>query len=154
MTHSQPTFLHIIIPSWQLTVSVHQIGSLICNKHDKDSAPFMCHAWIPRVHVTFIARDGVGVVGWSVEPSHIHVLLDEEDEISYNLELRVFFVFFSSITTPQVESFFFFFFFCSVHIFLLLDGEGELGPAHITMHAWMVSSKPSFDFFFGICKAH
>ena len=22
--HSQPTFLHIIIPSWQLTVSMHQ----------------------------------------------------------------------------------------------------------------------------------
>ena len=32
--HSQPTFLHIIMPSWQLTVSMHQIGSLICNKHD------------------------------------------------------------------------------------------------------------------------
>ena len=31
----QPTFLHIIIPSWQLTVSMHQIGSLICNEHDK-----------------------------------------------------------------------------------------------------------------------
>ena len=30
--HSQPTFLHIIIPSWQLTVSM---GSLICNQHDK-----------------------------------------------------------------------------------------------------------------------
>ena len=33
--HSQLTFLHIIVPSWQLTVSMHQIGSLICNKHDK-----------------------------------------------------------------------------------------------------------------------
>ena len=33
--HSQPTFLRIIIPSWQLTVSMHQIGSLICNEHDK-----------------------------------------------------------------------------------------------------------------------
>jgi len=33
--HSQPTFLHIIIPSWQLTVSMQQIGSLICNEHDK-----------------------------------------------------------------------------------------------------------------------
>ena len=32
--HSQPTFLHIIIPSWQLAV-IHQIGSLICNQHDK-----------------------------------------------------------------------------------------------------------------------
>ena len=31
----QPTFLHIIIPSWQLTASMHQIGSLICNEHDK-----------------------------------------------------------------------------------------------------------------------
>ena len=30
-----PTFLHIIIPSWQLTVSIHQIGSLIYNEHDK-----------------------------------------------------------------------------------------------------------------------
>ena len=30
---SQPTFL--IIPSWQLAVSMHQIGSLICNEHDK-----------------------------------------------------------------------------------------------------------------------
>ena len=34
-SHPQPTFLHIIIPSWQLTVSMHQIGSLICNEHDK-----------------------------------------------------------------------------------------------------------------------
>ena len=33
--HSQPTFLHILIPSWQLAVSMHQIGSLIRNKHDK-----------------------------------------------------------------------------------------------------------------------
>ena len=33
--HSQPTFLHIIIPSWQLTVPMHQIGSLICNEYDK-----------------------------------------------------------------------------------------------------------------------
>ena len=33
--HSQPTFLHIIIPSWQLIVSMQQIGSLICNEHDK-----------------------------------------------------------------------------------------------------------------------
>ena len=33
--HSQPTLLHIIVPSWQLTVSMHQIGSLICNQHDK-----------------------------------------------------------------------------------------------------------------------
>ena len=33
--HSQPTFLHIIIPSWRLTVSMHQIGSLICNQYDK-----------------------------------------------------------------------------------------------------------------------
>ena len=33
--HSQPTFLRIIIPSWQLTVSMHQIGSLICNQHGK-----------------------------------------------------------------------------------------------------------------------
>ena len=33
--HSQPTFLHFIIPSWQLTVPMHQIGSLICNEHDK-----------------------------------------------------------------------------------------------------------------------
>ena len=28
-------FLHIIIPSWQLTVSMQQIGSLIYNEHDK-----------------------------------------------------------------------------------------------------------------------
>jgi len=33
--HSQPTFLHFIIPSWQLTVPMHQIGSLICNEYDK-----------------------------------------------------------------------------------------------------------------------
>ena len=33
--HSQPTFLHILMPSWQLTVSMHQMGSLICNKHEK-----------------------------------------------------------------------------------------------------------------------
>ena len=35
--HTQTTiFLHqIIIPSWQLTVSMHEIGSLICNQHDK-----------------------------------------------------------------------------------------------------------------------
>ena len=33
--HSQPTFLHIIIPYWQLTVSMHQIGSFICNEHKK-----------------------------------------------------------------------------------------------------------------------
>ena len=33
--HSQATILHIIIPSWQLTVSMHQIGSLICNEHGK-----------------------------------------------------------------------------------------------------------------------
>ena len=35
LPHSQPTFLHIIIPSWQLTVSMHQISSLICNQHKK-----------------------------------------------------------------------------------------------------------------------
>ena len=29
--HSQPTIVHIIIPSWQLTVSMHQIGSLMTN---------------------------------------------------------------------------------------------------------------------------
>ena len=29
------TFLHILVPSWQLAVSMHQIGSLICNKYDK-----------------------------------------------------------------------------------------------------------------------
>jgi len=28
-------FPPIIIPSWQLTVSMHQIGSLICDQHDK-----------------------------------------------------------------------------------------------------------------------
>ena len=33
--HSQPTFLHILIPSWQLAMSLHQIGSLIYDKHDK-----------------------------------------------------------------------------------------------------------------------
>ena len=35
--HTQTAiFLHqIIIPSWQLTVSMHEIGSLICNQHDK-----------------------------------------------------------------------------------------------------------------------
>jgi len=33
--HSQSTFLHIFIPSCQLTVSMHQIGSLICNQHNK-----------------------------------------------------------------------------------------------------------------------
>ena len=36
--HSQQTFLHIIIikTSWQLTMSMHQMGgSLICNQHDK-----------------------------------------------------------------------------------------------------------------------
>ena len=33
--HSQQTFLHIIVPSRQLTVSMHQIGSLICSKHNK-----------------------------------------------------------------------------------------------------------------------
>ena len=27
--------LHIIIPPWQLTVHMHQIGSLICSKHNK-----------------------------------------------------------------------------------------------------------------------
>ena len=31
---SQPTFLHII-PSWQSTMSMQQIGSLIYNEHDK-----------------------------------------------------------------------------------------------------------------------
>ena len=35
LPHSQPTFLHILIPSWQLTVSMHQISSLICNQHNK-----------------------------------------------------------------------------------------------------------------------
>ena len=34
-SHSQPTFLHIIVPSWQLPVSMHQTGSLICNQHNK-----------------------------------------------------------------------------------------------------------------------
>ena len=29
------SFLHILIPSWQLTVSTLQIGSLICIQHDK-----------------------------------------------------------------------------------------------------------------------
>ena len=33
--HSQSTLLHIFIPSCQLTVSMHQIGSLICNQHNK-----------------------------------------------------------------------------------------------------------------------
>ena len=33
--HSQSTFLHIFIPSCQLTVSMHQIGSFICNQHNK-----------------------------------------------------------------------------------------------------------------------
>ena len=33
--HFQPTLLHIIIPPWQLTVSMHQIGSLLYNQHDK-----------------------------------------------------------------------------------------------------------------------
>ena len=32
---SQLSRVHILIPSWQLAVSMHQIGSLICNKHDK-----------------------------------------------------------------------------------------------------------------------
>ena len=32
--HSQPNFLHINLSFWQLTVSMHQIGSLICNQHD------------------------------------------------------------------------------------------------------------------------
>ena len=35
MTIFSANFLHIIIPSWQLTGSMHQIGSLICNKHNK-----------------------------------------------------------------------------------------------------------------------
>ena len=35
LPHSQPTFLHIIISSWQLTGSMHQIGPLIYNQHDK-----------------------------------------------------------------------------------------------------------------------
>ena len=28
-------FLYIITPSWQLTASMHQIGSFICSEHDK-----------------------------------------------------------------------------------------------------------------------
>jgi len=32
---SQLSSMHILIPSWQLAVSMHQIGSLICNKHGK-----------------------------------------------------------------------------------------------------------------------
>ena len=52
MTHSQPNFINIIIPSWQLTVSMHLISSLICNEHDKLMAKmtilfllYGCTAW-------------------------------------------------------------------------------------------------------------
>ena len=38
LPHSQPTFLHIIIPSWQLTVSMHQILFLLC------ANVFLCHS--------------------------------------------------------------------------------------------------------------
>ena len=65
--HSQPTFLHIIIPSWELTVSMYQIGSLICSKHKWSKWQFCSYCVAPVVHVWLIVermeRQGFCVLG-------------------------------------------------------------------------------------------
>ena len=63
--HFQPTFLHIIIPSGHLTVSVHQIGSLICNQHDKLMVKMTILLLLCRVDSTSLALRGLPwVTGW------------------------------------------------------------------------------------------
>ena len=55
LTHcSDTTFLHIIIPSWQLTMSMHQIGSLICSRYNKQMVKvtilfLLCTFWSDKL---------------------------------------------------------------------------------------------------------
>ena len=69
--HSQPTFPHIIIPSWQLTVSMHQIGSLIYNKHDKlmvkMTIPFLLCMTLNNSTTIWFSGGGGEKEEWKVE---------------------------------------------------------------------------------------
>ena len=55
--------LHIIIPSWQLTLSMHQIGSLICNQPDK---------LMVRMTILFLP---FGLGSWSIAFTHREALI-------------------------------------------------------------------------------
>ena len=63
------------MPSWQLTVSMHQIGSLICNEHDK-----------LMVKMTVLFLLCIHKSGYIIGKSHGHNSLNiaEEHEASAN----------------------------------------------------------------------
>ena len=52
---SQPTFLHIIIPSWQLDVSMIKLtGSLICNEQDKLMVKMTILFWLWYIYACML----------------------------------------------------------------------------------------------------